>query len=150
VSRLLPLAPLIAGDDGWEAVYPSCGTAWKRLPPLDYYDDLPLFYPQSDVSLNATSLQMKGAVNQRVFDVPAAGGFVLTDAREQLAALFEPGREAAVYAEPGEIEALARHYLAHPAERARVSQAARERILAEHTYEHRLGKLAKQVYAHFV
>lgn len=142
VSRLLPLAPLIAGDDGWEAVYPGCGTAWKRLPPLDYYDDLPLFYPQSDVSLNATSLQMKGAVNQRVFDVPAAGGFVLTDAREQLAALFEPGREAAVYAEPGEIEALARHYLAHPAERARVSQAARERILAEHTYEHRLANLA--------
>ena len=142
VSRLLPLTPLIAGDHGWETVYPGCGTAWKRLAPLDYYDDLPLFYPQSDVSLNATSLQMKGAVNQRVFDVPAAGGFVLTDAREQLAALFTPGREAAVYAEPGEIEALARHYLAHPAERERVSRAARERIAAEHTYEHRLAKLA--------
>ncbi|EKO37512.1 MAG: hypothetical protein B193_3810 [Solidesulfovibrio magneticus str. Maddingley MBC34] len=142
VSRLLPLTPLIAGDDGWESVYPGCGTAWNRLPPLDYYNDLPLFYPQSDVSLNATSLQMKGAVNQRVFDVPAAGGFVLTDAREQLAALFTPGRETAVYAEPGEIEALARHYLAHPAERERLSRAARERILAEHTYEHRLKELA--------
>ena len=142
VSRLLPLRPLIAGDDGWETVYPDCGTAWNRVAPLDYYDELPLFYPQSDLSLNATSLQMKGAVNQRVFDVPAAGGFVLTDAREQLSALFTPGREAAVYAEPGEIEALARHYLAHPAERERLSRAARERIAAEHTYEHRLAELA--------
>ena len=121
---------------------PDCGTVWKCLGPLDYYEDLPFFYPQSDVSLNATSLQMKGAVNQRVFDVPAAGGFVLTDAREQLAALFTPGREAAVYADPGEIEALARHYLSHPAQRERVSRAARERIAAEHTYEHRLAELA--------
>ena len=103
---------------------------------------MPDFYPLSEINFNATSQQMKGAVNQRVFDVPAAGGFVLTDAREQLAALFTPGREAAVYAEPGEIEALARHYLAHPAERERVSRAARERIAAEHTYEHRLAKLA--------
>jgi spore maturation protein CgeB len=141
VSRLLPLRPLIAGDDGWEAAYPGCGTAWRRLPPLDYYDELPLFYPQSAVSLNTTSLQMKGAVNQRVFDVPACGGFVVTDAREQLDALFEPGRETAVYAEPGEITELVRHYLARPAERERISAAARRRILATHTYGHRLTEL---------
>ncbi|MHC1790844.1 CgeB family protein [Solidesulfovibrio sp.] len=141
VAALLPFAPLIAGDAAWDGVFPGVGRGWRRIALLDYYDELPEFYPQSAISLNTTSQQMKGAVNQRVFDVPACGGFVLTDAREQLGALFEVGREAAVYSHPGEIGDLVRHYLAHPAERERLSQAARRRILAHHSYDNRLTDL---------
>ena len=141
VAELLPFAPLIAGDAGWDTAFPGVGRGWRRIDPVSYYDELPEFYRQSDVSLNATSLQMKGAVNQRVFDVPACGGFVLTDAREQLGRLFDLGRETAVYGHPGEIGDMTRHFLAHPAERTRISQAARRRILAEHTYVHRLTDL---------
>jgi spore maturation protein CgeB len=54
---------------------------------------------------------MKGAVNQRVFDVPVCGGFLLTDHRRQMESLFEPGREIVCYQEPGEIPDLVRHYL---------------------------------------
>ena len=46
----------------------------------------------------------------------------------------QPGREVAVYNDPEEIGELVARYLADP--------AARERIAAEHTYEHRLAKLA--------
>jgi spore maturation protein CgeB len=141
VRGILPFSPLVVGDMAWETVLPGAGRDWRRLPELHYYDALPGFYPQSAVNLNCTSLQMKGAVNQRVFDVPACGGFVLTDAREQLGALFSVGGEAAVYADPAEIPDMVRHYLAHPAERRRIAQAARARILAEHTYEHRLRTL---------
>lgn len=141
VRGILPFSPLVAGDAAWETVFPGLGRDWRRLPELDYYDQLPDFYPRSDVNLNCTSLQMKGAVNQRVFDVPACGGFVLTDAREQLGALFEIGREAAVYADPAEIPDRVRHYLAHPGERGRIARAARARVLAGHTYKHRLREL---------
>ena len=141
VAGLLPFAPLIAGDAAWDGVFPGVGRDWRRIHPLAYYDELPQFYRQSDISLNTTSQQMKGAVNQRVFDVPACGGFVLTDAREQLGRLFDLGRETAVYSHPGEIGDMVRHYLAHPAERTRLSQAARQRILAEHTYVRRLAQL---------
>lgn len=141
VEKLLPISPLLVGDAGWEMVLPGAGRAWKRLDALNYYEDLPGFYPRSDVNLNTTSLQMKGAVNQRVFDAPAAGAFVLTDAREQLGALFDLRSETAVYADPGEIPDLLRHYLAHPEARARIVAAARARILAEHTYDRRLTAL---------
>uniref|UniRef100_I2PY75 Spore protein YkvP/CgeB glycosyl transferase-like domain-containing protein n=1 Tax=Desulfovibrio sp. U5L TaxID=596152 RepID=I2PY75_9BACT len=141
VRGLLPFSPLVAGDAAWETALPGAGRDWRRLPELHYYDELPGFYPRTDVNLNCTSLQMKGAVNQRVFDVPAAGGFVLTDAREQLAALFDPGREMAVYADPAEIPDMVRHYLAHPDARARLTQAGRARVLAEHTYDRRLIRL---------
>ncbi|GFK94148.1 Spore protein YkvP [Fundidesulfovibrio magnetotacticus] len=141
VKRLAPFAPLVAGDDGWRKLLPGGGFSFH--PPLNYREELPGFYPRSKVNFNATSLQMKGAVNQRVFDVPACGGFLLTDRREQMDELFEPGKESATYADPGEIEDLARHFLAHPAERERVAQAARARVLAGHDYTHRLRTMLK-------
>jgi len=145
VTALAPLSPVIAGDEpGWRAVWrelPGSAPAARFLPRLDYYEDLPRFYPMSAVSLNCTSRQMKGAVNQRVFDVPACGGFVLTDRREQLGRLFEPGREVVVYDAPEEIPELVARCLKDRGLRERVGAAARTRILAEHTYEHRLREL---------
>lgn len=143
VTALAPFAPLVAGDvAGWRRAFGEESLA-RFSSQLDYYQDLPRFYPMSKVSLNCTSRQMKGAVNQRVFDVPACGGFVLTDRREQLERLFEPGREVLVYGEPSEIPGLVSRLLADGAERRRVGKAARARILAEHTYEHRLTELSR-------
>lgn len=141
VTALRGFAPLVAGDaEGWGRAF-GPGSDARLLGRLDYYADLPRFYPMSMVSLNCTSRQMKGAVNQRVFDVPACGGFVLTDRREQLDRLFEPGREVVVYDVPEEIPGLVERYTRDAAARERVSLAARRRILAGHTYEHRLAEL---------
>ncbi len=136
VRALLPFEPLIAGDPGWKTLLPPSG--WRAMQPLDYYAALPRFYPASQVNFNATSLQMKGAVNQRVFDVPACGGFVLTDYREQLEDLFDIGSEAVCYREPEEIPELVRRYLGHPSEREPVIHAARQRVLARHDYTLRM------------
>jgi len=153
VTALASLSPLIAGDEScWRAVWselPASAPAARFLPRLDYYEDLPRFYPMSRVSLNCTSRQMKGAVNQRVFDVPACGGFVLTDRREQLDRLFEPGREVVVYDAPEEIPELAARCLKDAGLRERVGAAARTRILAEHTYGHRLQELLAIMRASF-
>jgi spore maturation protein CgeB len=140
VRGILGFSPLIAGDKGWLDQLDASG-GWRHLPPLDYYADLPRFYPLSAVSLNCTSRQMAAAVNQRVFDIPACGGFVLTDHRPEMDTLFEPGTEAVTYASPEEIPGMTAELLADTARRERVSRAARARILAEHTYEIRLGSL---------
>jgi len=143
LGRLMEFHPLIAGDTGWLETFPGEGERWRRLPELAYYDQLPGFYPLSEINFNCTSLQMKGAVNQRVFDVPACGAFLLTDHRAQMERLFEPGKEVAVYSDPAEIPDMARHYLAHPEERAAIAAAARKRLLAEHTYVTRMGQLVQ-------
>ncbi|MDL2279442.1 glycosyltransferase [Desulfovibrio sp. OttesenSCG-928-G11] len=139
VRSILPFSPLIAGDDGWRQLL--AGASWHYHGEMSYYDDLPRFYPCADINFNCTSKQMKGAVNQRVFDVPACGAFLLTDYREQIENLFEPGREIICYHSPEEATALAAEYLERPGERAAVIRAARRRILAGHTYEHRLRAL---------
>ncbi|WP_343039516.1 CgeB family protein [Solidesulfovibrio aerotolerans] len=141
VSRTLPWHPSLVGDPGWRETFAGEGTAWRYLPELAYYDQLPDFYPLSEINFNATSLQMKGAVNQRVFDAPACRAFLLTDARRQMERLFEPGREVAVYNDPEEIGDLVSRYLADPAARERMAAAGHRRLLAEHTYTRRMTEL---------
>ncbi|WP_461208787.1 CgeB family protein [Desulfocurvus sp. DL9XJH121] len=143
VAGTLGFSPLIAGDWGWRRTFPDEGGAWRWHKELSYYDELPLFYPQAKVNFNCTSQQMKGAVNQRVFDVPACGAFVLTDHRVQMENLLEPGAEVAFYKDPADVPEMIKRYLDDPEARERIARAARRRILAEHTYEHRLETLFK-------
>ena len=84
---------------------------------------------------------MPRALTQRAFDVPAAGGFPLLDARDQLAACFEIGTEAVCYRAVEEIPELVERYGKDRAAARKVVEAARARIRAEHTYRHRLERL---------
>ena len=150
VQAILPFKPLIAGDDGWLSLLPGEGKEWHRHQELSYYAELPYFYPFSEVNFNCTSKQMKGAVNQRVFDVPATESFVITDWREQMDNLFDPGKEVVCYREPEEATELVARYLHNPQERLKISRAARKRILAKHLYEHRLEaviRMMRSIYA---
>lgn len=138
VREILPFSPLIVGDNGWHTLLGFPGNTWRYQQGLNYYNELPLFYPCSTINFNCTSLQMKGAVNQRVFDVPAAGAFLLTDYRAQIEDLFEPGTEVICYRDQEEICDLAGYYLKHEYERNRVVARARRRVLADHSYENRM------------
>ena len=143
VEEILPFAPLIAGDKGWlETFRPG---NWKWQPELSYYKELPGFYPCFKINFNCTSAQMKGAVNQRVFDVPATGSFLLTDYRYQIENLFEPGKEVIFYRNVAEIGDLVKFYLKNDAARSQVSRAAHERVIRDHTYEKRISFLCEKM-----
>ena len=148
VRRLLPFRPLLVGDDGWKIEFRHDTPQPRYHGIINYYEDLPRFYAHSDINFNCTSKQMKGAVNQRVFDGPAAGGFVLTDWRPQMESLFERG-EMACYRSRDEIPDLVRFYLAHPDERRRIMEAGRARVLKCHSWADRLRGLLqtmRQIY----
>ncbi len=147
VRSILPFQPLIAGDKYWKIALRGRPEAWRWHPELSYYTDLPRFYPCSEINFNCTSMQMKGAVNQRVFDVPACGQFLITDQRRQMDQLFEPGREVVAYSDPEEIPDLIDFYLRRPQAREKIARAARKRVLCEHTYDLRMTSLLKTMLA---
>ncbi|MDR2350519.1 MAG: glycosyltransferase [Deltaproteobacteria bacterium] len=126
----------LAGDPEWARLFPSAKTTGN----VDYYGELSGFYEKTKVNLNVTSAQMKTGLNQRVFDVPASGAFLLTDAKEQLNPLFENG-EVATYGEPGEARDLALHYLDNERERRLMSREARKTVRRRHLYRHRVSEL---------
>lgn len=149
VEQLFDFHPVIVGDDGWKELFYIYKGNWRYYPTVNYYTTLPFVYLFSDINFNCTSKQMKGAVNQRVFDVPATGSFLLTDWQQQLDTLFEPNKEVICYYGTEEIKDLVRYYLTHSNQRSRIAAAARQRVLAEHTWEHRIQTLLghmRQIY----
>ncbi len=136
----------INGDSGWRELL---DTGFSIGPALNYYKDLPRLYNSCTVNFNATHLQMGHAVNQRVFDVPACGAFLLTDHQSSLYELFETGKEVVTYRDIEEIQDLVRFYLDNPSARDAIVKKARERVLKEHTYRHRLTVLIEAMKGRF-
>ncbi len=144
VMALHPMGLVVRGDEGWG----EYGVAWE--PYLNYTGELPWYYRTCAININTTSIQMPTTVNQRVFDCPAAGGFLLTDAQTVLGELFDVEREVACYRTMEECAELYGHYRKHPEERRALATRARERVLNEHTYGHRLEKIVGLLKARFI
>ncbi|MBU0567726.1 glycosyltransferase, partial [bacterium] len=98
----------------------------------------------SKINLNITKAHSPTAINQRLFDVPACGGFVLTDFREDLNLLFDAD-EVAYYQNKEDLLEKVRFYLSHPEEREKIARRARKRVLSQHTYEVRMESLVKSL-----
>ncbi|MBO0750717.1 MAG: glycosyltransferase, partial [Bradyrhizobiaceae bacterium] len=71
----------------------------------------------------------------RLFEAVGAGACLITDAREGIADFLEPDREVLVAADGEEVAELLAHLT--PEDARTIAAAARARILAHHTYEHR-------------
>jgi spore maturation protein CgeB len=134
--------PCVRGDGGWRRLLNG---KFRLGPQLNYYKELPSFYNACTVNFNATSVQMGSAVNQRAFDVPACGAFLLTDHQGSVEGLFEAGKEIVTYKDPGEIPDLARFYLRDGSAREAIARKGRERVLGEHTYRHRLDTILRRL-----
>jgi spore maturation protein CgeB len=124
-----PLTVYAAADD-----WPNLPAGVVRRPAVDYRRELPAVYRAADVNVNITSPRFPRGVNARVFDVPAAGGFLLTDRRAELSRYFVPGREVVVYDNMADLRDKVRWYRTHPPERHRIVERARARVDVEHSW----------------
>ena len=135
VRQLDPYGVEVRGDPSWTRLTARAGGA------VGYFDDLAPFYRTTKINLNSTSLQMRSAVNQRVFDCPAAGGFLITDGQGDIAELFDSNTEVVTYATLDELADKVDYYLKHPDARLPIIRRAQQRIAAQHTHAHRLRTL---------
>jgi spore maturation protein CgeB len=144
ISRVGALAPAglkVFGDAAWGDFLPDPGAYGG---PLKYHRELPAFYQCVAVNVNLTSLQMKNGLNQRVFDVPAAGAFLLTDYKEALWEFFPP-EEVVTFRTLEEAKDKLAYYQKYPGIRQQIATRARERILSQHTYGHRVQVMERQL-----
>lgn len=86
------------------------------------------------------------AINPRVFEIAAAGGFQLCDPCIGLEKLFDFETELPVYRDLKELRERIDHFLAHPEERAAIAKAAQKRVLTEHTYEQRAKAMLQHIF----
>ena len=84
-------------------------------------------------------------IKARNFEVPGAGGFLLTSTAENLDTYFVPGKEIAVFESGKELLDAVRYYLSHDAEREEIREAGYRRVCRDHTYAQRFRSLFKAV-----
>ena len=86
------------------------------------------------------SSRRRGAVgnNLRLFEATGTGALLLTDWKENLSEMFEPGKEVIAYKSPEECLELLTYYLEHDEDRAAIASAGQKRTLKEHTYLQRM------------
>jgi hypothetical protein len=133
----------IYGDKGWNGLVQNGAELQGEV---DYYGPLSHIYEHAGVSLNLTSLLLPRGLNQRHFDVWAAGGFLLTDATPGLALFPQSLTREVTFHTPHEAAALARRFLLDPSARMEIGRAWREEILRNHTYGHRVDEILDWVY----
>ncbi|MGE0417939.1 MAG: glycosyltransferase, partial [Acetobacteraceae bacterium] len=81
-------------------------------------------------------------LNQRHFAPYILGTPVITDAQPDIPHCFEPGTEMLVYEDAANLNDLYAALRRDPARAAIVGEAGRRRVLAHHTYAHRLDTIA--------
>jgi spore maturation protein CgeB len=134
-AELAPSRSFLLGGSGWDD---------RPLPPN--------VRPLGHVStrdhnvLNATPLAVLNVSREsmaangfspatRVFEAAGAGACLVTDAWEGIKLFLEPGEEVLVAEDGAEVAELVEQL--DPAQARAIGEAARRRVLAEHTYAHR-------------
>jgi spore maturation protein CgeB len=77
-------------------------------------------------------------VNPRAYEIAACAGFQLVDRRRDLPLSFEEDSEVVAFASAAELRAQFLRWINDPEGRRKIAMASRRRVLAEHTYEHRI------------
>jgi spore maturation protein CgeB len=120
---------------------------WKNSSLAPYYHgplsahETAKVYTCSKVSVNSNIKPSRSSVNFKTFEIPASGGFQLTDDQADLSSLFIEGKEVAVYRSADDVRDKVVYYLNHETERSAIAKAGHERVLRDHTIEKRIGKI---------
>ncbi len=147
IIKLAEFNPNIYGDENWEYLL---NEKFNLNRELSYYDNLSQMYNSTKINFNMTSRQMKNSVNQRVFDVPATGGFLLTDYKSQLEEIYDLKTDIAVFNDVDEIPSLVKFYLKNSELREKMAKSAFKKVTATQTYELRIKKIVLKMQTRYL
>lgn len=120
-------------------------------PPIDDEAMIRLF-SQSKINLGFSTCGDTDAASERIVqirlrdvEVPMSGGFYLVERFDELATMFEYGKEIEGYSSADELLDKCRYYLKHEAERECIRKAGYERALRDHTWTRRFVYIFDQM-----
>lgn len=126
----------IYGWKGWE----KSSLASHYYGSLDIKETVKL-YNCAKICLNMNTLPAVNGVNLKTFEIPAAGGFQLSDYRKDVEDLFEIGKEIEVFHNDQEIKEKINFYLKNPELSNKIAQAGQGRVFKDHTLKKRVNQI---------
>ncbi|MBU1158566.1 MAG: glycosyltransferase [Candidatus Thermoplasmatota archaeon] len=102
-------------------------------------------YGQSRMCLNIHHTQSKKAVNPRTFEILGSGGFLMSDRRMDGIHDFEVGRDFESYISQADLIEKVQFYIDNPELMRSISNSGHERVLRNHTYQHRARSILADI-----
>lgn len=116
-------------------------------PPVDYYTDACKIFSLSKINLNLTLPSIESGIPQRIFDIMACGGFVLTNYQKELEEYFTIGREIEVFHDLNELTAKCHYYLTHEKERIAIAVNGYKKVCTCYNYPAQTQKMLQMISA---
>lgn len=107
----------------------------------DYFTKAPFVFAHSKININMTAPNIETGIPLRVFDILGAGGFLITDWREDLKDCFTIGKDLEIYDGLDDLLKKTDYYLKHDEKRTAIARHGLETVRKKHTYNTRLKEI---------
>lgn len=113
--------------------------------PLDYLEALKVM-KQSKIVLNSSIKNKRGA-HERIFSAAACGAVVVTNDNTYMRENFVDNQEIIMYrrSDFANVNARLHDLLSNDTKRQTIAEAGREKVMANHTWDHRIAALLPQI-----
>lgn len=113
--------------------------------PVDYFGEMPDVFRHSAINLNMTVPTILTGIPLRVWDILGCGGFLLTDAQEELGDYFQPEQHLSIYQDIGDLAEKAYFYWRETELREKIATRSRNLVCKQHTWDIRWTQLLEQL-----
>ena len=108
-------------------------------------EEMPFVFRNSRINLNISLRSIQTGLPQRIWDVLACRGFLLTNAQDEICDYFTPGVHLETYSNKEELKEKIRYYLDHDDERERIAQNGFDEVMNKHTVLMRVMTMVKTI-----
>lgn len=129
------------GGDEWRQFFPG-----EQETPIISYEDQPTVYARSRINLVLSKLELRDVAHERILNIAACKAFSLAEHRPAIRRLFSE-EEVPTFRDRTELVELCRYYLDHNTLRQEMAARAYERVMRDHTFTVRMGRMAEIVSA---
>lgn len=153
-SRAALLSQLV--NDYNIKIWGNLPAIWLDAPELNkivmgemvYNEEKSKAFSAARVVLNNLHPAEINGVNKRTFEVPACGGLQITNYRDCTVDLFDIDKEIVCYKTFNDLKEKLDYYIdeKNESERQSIIAAGKKKVLAKHTYRHRLNELIETVF----
>ncbi|MBQ1194337.1 MAG: glycosyltransferase [Lachnospiraceae bacterium] len=103
--------------------------------------EMPVIFNRSKINLNITTKTIQTGISQRVFDVLACHGFLISNYQEELFEFFTPGKDLETFSSIPELADKISYYLSHENERLAIANSGYETVTKLHSVDVRLNQI---------
>jgi len=148
ISDLLPEFK-VAVFGPWKKL-PASSPVQKAIIDRNFFtpEKMNLLFNKAKIVLNIHTWMQKSThgINPRLFEACGSGSFQITDDKDDISMLFNPGKELETYRDIETLKKKLDYYLTHENKREDIAQAGYRRVCEEHTYTQRMQRMLQIVF----